>query len=158
MSERVERLKLERVEDVCRLIASKPAIVPEDMPIEEVLNEFVNDPKRRIVCVVDSEQKLVGLISLTELLIYIGVHAGEAVKSFTHLTPYEAGLRYMMGNQAKHVMREAISVKSDDKLLDALNMMERTGLEELPVVNDEGMIIGEIHGLEILIETLKLLR
>jgi len=158
MSERVERLKLERVEDVCRLIASKPAIVPEDMPIEEVLNEFVNDPKRRIVCVVDSEQKLVGLISLTELLIYIGVHAGEAVKSFTHLTPYEAGLRYMMGNQAKHVMREAISVKSDDKLLDALNMMERTGLDELPVVNDEGMIIGEIHALEILIETLKLLR
>jgi len=158
MSEGVERLRLEKVRDIFRLIVSKPAVVPEDARIEEVLNEFVNDPRRRIVCVVDSEQKLVGLISLTELLIYIGVHAGEAVKSFTHLTPYEAGLRYMMGNQAKHVMREAISVKSDDKLLDALNMMERTGLEELPVVNDEGMIIGEIHGLEILIETLKLLR
>jgi len=158
MSEGVKRLRLEKVQDVFRLIASKPAIVPDDAPIEKVLDEFVNDPKRRIVCVVDGEQKLVGLISLTELLIYIGVHAGEAVKSFTHLAPYEAGLRYMMGNQAKHVMREAISVKSDDKLLDALNMMEQTGLEELPVVNDQGMIVGEIHGLEILIETLKLLR
>jgi len=93
-----------------------------------------------------------------ELLIYIGVHAGEAVTSFTHLAPYEAGVLYMIGNQAKHSMKEAISVKSDDKLLDALNRMEQTGLEELPVINDQGMIVGEIHGLEILIETLKLLR
>jgi len=158
MSEGVERLRLEKVRDVFRLIASKPAIVPEDAPIERVLDEFVNDLKRRIVCVVDSERKLVGVISLMELLIYIGVHAGEAVRSLAHLTPYEAGLRYMMGNQAKHVMKEAVSVKSDDRLLDALNMMEQTGLEELPVVNDQGKIVGEIHGLEILIETLKLLK
>lgn len=158
MSERVERLRLEKVQDVSHLVASKPATVPEDAPIEKVLDEFVSDPKRRIVCVVDSERKLVGVISLMELLIYIGVHAGEAVESFAHLTPYEAGLRYMMGSQAKHVMKEAISVKSNDRLLDALNIMEQTGLEELPVVNDQGIIVGEIHGLEILIETLKLLR
>lgn len=158
MSEGVKRLRLEKVRDIFRLIASKPAIVPEDAPIEKVLDEFVSDPKRRIVCVVNNERKLVGLIRLTELLTYIGVHAGEAVTSLAHLTPYEAGLRYMMGNRAKHLMKEAISVKSDDKLLDALNIMEETGLEELPVVNDQGMIVGEIHGLDILIETLKLLR
>jgi CBS domain-containing protein len=157
MGEVVKRLGLEKVRDASRLMALKPAVLLEDAPIEKVLGELVEDPKRRIVCVVDSDRKLVGVISLTELLIYIGVHAGEAVKSFAHLTPYEAGLRYMMGNQAKHVMRAAISVKSDDNLLDALNLMERSGLEELPIVDDQGKVVGEIHALEIFIETLKLL-
>jgi len=41
MSERVERLRLEKVRDIFRLIVSKPAVVPEDARIEEILNEFV---------------------------------------------------------------------------------------------------------------------
>jgi len=48
-------------------------------------------------------------------------------------------------------MVKPVTVSEDDRLLNALEKMMKHGLEDLPVVDENGTLIGELNGFEILL-------
>ncbi|ACM23817.1 MULTISPECIES: CBS domain-containing protein [Thermotoga] len=136
-----------KVKDVCRLISLNPTIVEEDDPIEEVVDKILEDPITRTVYVV-RDGKLVGMIPVLHLLKVTGFH-------FFGFIPKEelvrSSMKKLVAKSASEIMVPPVYVHPDTPVEEALKMMIDNNIQEMPVLNEEGEIIGDLNSLEILL-------
>ncbi|MCD6551150.1 CBS domain-containing protein [Thermotoga sp.] len=136
-----------KVKDVCRLISLNPTIVEEDAPIEEIVNKILEDPITRTVYVVRNN-KLVGMIPVLHLLKVTGFH-------FFGFIPKEelvrSSMKKLVAKSAFEIMMPPIHVCLDTPIEEALKMMIDNNVQEMPVLNEKGEIIGDLNSLEILL-------
>jgi len=96
-----------------------------------------------LACVVDEQNRLRGVITPKELLKVIEVREYGATRS-----PFFEGpevLHLLTSRYAEDIMTGPISVKADDEIEKAINVMLDEGFYEVPITDKDGKLIGEIN-------------
>ncbi|HAA82258.1 MAG: CBS domain containing protein [Thermotoga sp. 47_83] len=136
-----------KVKDVCKLISLKPTVVEEDTPIEEIVDRILEDPVTRTVYVA-RDNKLVGMIAVMHLLKVSGFH-------FFGFIPKEelirSSMKRLIAKNASEIMLDPVYVHMDTTLEEALKLMIDNNIQEMPVVDEKGEIVGDLNSLEILL-------
>jgi len=143
-----DELSFRYVKDAYRLIVSDPIVVSRGMGLHDVVDRVLADPRTRSAYVIDDKNKLVGMIGLTQML--------AAVQG--SLSLFEKGRQKQVTKKrvplpfsVEEYMVKPVTVTEDDRLLSALDKMMRHGLEDLPVVDENDALVGELNGFEILL-------
>jgi CBS domain-containing protein len=138
-----------KVAECYQKITLTPSTVNADDSITLVRKKITKaDPVNRSVYVVDENNKLLGIITVKELLKVLAVRGGIS----SGKTPTRRKLlNYVSADTtAKDIMRSPISVKTTDSLEKALEIFVLHGLEELPVVDENNVVIGDLDAYELL--------
>ncbi len=134
-----------RVADVENLVVSGPAKVQKSARIGEIIDKMLACPACRTVYVIDVEGNLVGAVTQEKVLELIGFRVGVRENSsigFFHL------LRDTLKESAEQIVVKSKAVKRETKLSEALRLMVENRVTELPIVDDDYKLIGELNSLE----------
>jgi CBS domain-containing protein len=130
--------------------------VREEEEIYKVIEKIAEDRETMLACVVDKEDRLKGVITPKELLKIVEARVFEMI-SHPFIEGREA-LGLLTLKYAKDIMSAPISIKPDDRVEQAINIMLDEGFYEVPVVNEKGQILGEINYFGIIIDSVGYLR
>jgi CBS domain-containing protein len=142
-----DELSFRYVRDAYRLIVTKPIVVTKGLALHEVVDRVLADPRTRSAYVVDDRGKLAGMIGLTQMLNAIQ----SSLSLFEKGRPQSTSRRAPLPFSVEEYMVKPVTVTEDDRLLSALEKMIKHGLEDLPVVDEDGTLVGELNGFEILL-------
>lgn len=142
-----------KVKDVYDTMVGKPAIVKDDALLKDAVEAMTINHISRKVYVTDSEGKLLGVISMETLLKHVGYRVGVREEGMISFFKFVTGI---FKENVTEFMKDPITVTNENKVLDALKIMVENHLNDLPVIDDEGKIIGELNSLEILEEAKKI--
>jgi len=133
-----------KIKTMRKLVTPYPVFVFKDTPADEIADVFICNPKLRSVYVVDENLKLIGKVTLSTLI----------KNEFQDLIPesldYFESLQFIGEKTAEELMIPPVYVKDDDTLKTAFLEMYKHNLEELPVVDDERHLVGNIDLIELL--------
>jgi CBS domain-containing protein len=134
------------VGDVYDLVLKEPSTVKTGAKIREVFDELLTHPVSRKVYVVDEEGKLLGAVTTQTLLRLLGYRVG--VREFAGLSLWKL-MRDMLKEGVEGIFIKIPPVKADDKLTKALQIMLDEHVNDLPVVDADGKLVGELNSQEI---------
>lgn len=126
--------------------ALKPIIVHVDTPLDEIVKQFVTNPQISLACVINQEDRLVGLIEEKQLgeIMLIPAMPDQFIQD---PEGYEQALKYAKmkpDRPASDVMGEAAFVSESGTLEEAYIAMRSHKLEALPVVDKHYHVTGYI--------------
>jgi CBS domain-containing protein len=134
------------VSDIYDLVIKEPATVSSGSKIREVFDEYLKNPGSRKVYVVDEEGKLLGAVTTETLLRLLGYRVG--IREFAGLSLWKM-MRDLLKEGVDGIFIRVPTVKKTDKVTKALQVMLDNHLNDLPVVDSDGKLIGELNSLEI---------
>ena len=135
------------VSEVYKIFTKKPALVSEETSIEDVINELLKDPASRSVYVVNKDNKLSGIITTTVLLKTTHFLKGkQTLRKEDSLNAY----KIISAKYAKDIAHPPVFVYEDTDIIDALEKMIDENIQELPIINREKKVIGDLNCLELL--------
>jgi CBS domain-containing protein len=140
------------VEDIFEIV-SKPVSVTEDAILKDAVEAITQNSHSRKVYVVDGEGKLKGVITIETMLRQVGYKVGvreTGVISF---------FKFLSGVLKENVMEfteKPATITKRHKVLEALRMMVDYHLNDLPVIDEEDRLEGELNSLEILVKARQL--
>jgi len=135
------------VKEVYKTFTLEPPILSEDSSIEGIISTLLKDPRSRSVYIVDKDEKLTGII--TTLIILKATNILKGKKSVLKHDVFNA-IKIAKARQAKDIMHPPMYVYESSKILDVLEMMSRENIQELPVIDKDKRVIGDLNCLEIL--------
>jgi len=138
-------MKKVRVSDIRNLITKNASVVKEDDSLLKVAEEIVRDPRTRSVYVVDKSGKLKGIIPVIELIQYLYYEYIPQEYIFYHFPLAMSGEPV-----ADEIMLPPVYVHDRDKITDALKKLFKNNLKEIPVVDENMKIIGDLNILELI--------
>lgn len=135
------------VGDIRHIHTEFPVCINEKESINEVLKSGISGRRCRNIYVVNSRQELTGVIRIKDML-----------RNLFPLTALSEGLNLNVKNvpvmraaSARDIMSKSpASVKESTPLNRAMLLLLRENLLELPVVDDAGLIIGQLDASEII--------
>jgi len=133
-----------KVKEARDLITLRPSIISEEVPIQEVVKTIIDDPKHRALYVVDKNSKLIGIIDLRRLARHI----------FPHFFEEDLIGRGIIDLVSSETAKDLIPhppacVTDDDDLETAFGKMMENRLEEIPVVDKDMKVVGDLNLLEL---------
>ncbi len=140
------------ISEVLNRLKLTPVIIHEDDTLEEAARAMLQQPNVQCACVVNDENRLVGILPLTTIADDVFLHIVPE-EFLSHVTDLDGVADFMQRSQARQVraaMQPPIWVKPDDTVQDAFKKMHESGLNGLPVVDDNYRIIGYVNLLELL--------
>ncbi len=138
----MKNIKVKKARD---LLTHRPSIISEDAPIQEVVKAIIDDPKHRALYVVDKNSNLIGIVDLRRVTRYI----------FPHLFEEDLigrGIIDLVSSEtAKDLIPHSPTYVTDDNddLETAFRKMMENRLEEIPVVDKDMKVIGDLNLLEL---------
>jgi CBS domain-containing protein len=137
---------------VNEILCLEPIIVQAQQPLLDLVETMIGCPAIDVVCVVNEQQRLVGLLPLQNLAddLFMMI-VPEEFLSETH--DQEGALRYAKltaTRTAGDAMLPAVWVKENDTLKDAFQKMHDNKLSGIPIVDDRYEVTGYINLLELL--------
>ena len=103
----------------------------------------------RSVYVVDDAGHLKGIITLGQIMKGIAVQEGLGTRDNDFKSPYKL-FQYSPFGLAKDIMGPPAYVTKNTKLQAALETMVLGRINELPVVDEDGKVIGDLNAYELL--------
>ncbi|RMG70151.1 MAG: CBS domain-containing protein [Nitrospirae bacterium] len=128
-------MKKERVKDLrpyeTALCAGREA------NINELIEQFMKDPALHHICVVDNKDRLLGLVNRKRLFKVLFLH---------HLSP-DTRLSKLLGlvtaeTSSDLMLTHVISCREDEGIRELIKKIIVNRIRELPVVDDEGRVLG----------------
>ncbi len=143
-----------RVSDVVAEVAKtvKPATVSIEASLKEAVEAIIEDSETRKVYVVDGDGKLKGTITLETLLRHAGYRLG--VRS-TGVTSFLRMLAEISDDRVTEVMSKPVKVLHNEMVMNVTKLMVEHHLNDLPIVDDRNVLVGELNGLDILKASMK---
>ncbi len=135
------------VGEIYKTFTVKPPVLHENAKIQDIIKILLEDPQSRSVYIVDNNNKLTGIIST--LLIMKATHIIKGKKTILKEDVFNA-IRISKASEAKDIMHPPIYVYENDKILDVLEKMSSENIQELPVVDKNKHVLGDLNCLEIL--------
>lgn len=135
------------VRDVCDPEAKHSIIVCADESLENVLRHFARESWLRSIFVTNAEGRLEGVITRSDLLHWAQLRLGVALKGPLdpeRILRLAQLVRAATAKEAIHPGSERIAVRLDTPLEDVLAIMLDVDLISLPVVDEEGRILGDV--------------
>ena len=143
------------VSDVYQLSEDAYLAVPEDTSLEEVINRFAHEPGIRAIFLVDKKSRFAGTIRRADLMKWLYFQlfgrAGGQKASTGEV------LRIAFAKEARDLARgdwKYFGVKTGDTLQTALDRMIAYGDATIPVLDDEGRIVGDLRVTDILLKVI----
>ena len=135
-----------------------PLIRPED-EFTDVVLQLARQPELRGAFVVDHQQRLLGVITRTDLLEWARAKLGAALQAPWRGTEETLRLASLINattaGQVMHKASSRAAVKLEDSLAHALRLMVELDLIVLPVVDGERRVVGEVRLSDILVRALE---
>lgn len=130
-------------------------ICHEDEPIEKIIKIYAENPHLRGIFALDKNEKFIGVITRNDLLMWAKYKIGSGIEDSIYLkTTYDEIKRYALSHKISEMIHpnsaEAF-VREDDNILKALRLMLDSSLIDVPVIDSEGKIIGDLKLTEILL-------
>lgn len=139
-------MKRFRVSDAVKQNCREPIIVRGEASIYETVQLLIDAPHARSAFVVDEQGRLVGIVTLKDLVQHIFTHlyfekkkAGRSILELIHKE-----------NAIDLAKIDPVCVTKRDNLEDAVRKVLDNDMEEIPVVDEEGNVIGDLNLLELL--------
>jgi len=135
------------------LMSSKFAKVAEEDQLSQVVVKTAKDKKTMLACVLDEEGKLKGIITPKELLRAVEIREFGTIRR-----PFFEGqeiLHILSSKYAKDIMSPPVSVKPEDSVDKAIDIMLDKGCYEVPVVDEQERILGVINYFSIITSSAK---
>jgi CBS domain-containing protein len=130
----------------------KPATVSIEANMRDAVEAIIEDSETRKVYVVDGDGKLKGMVTLETLLRHAGYRLG--VRS-TGVTSFLRMLAEISDDKVTEVMSKPVKVLHNEMLMNVTKLMVENHLNDLPIVDDDNVLIGELNGLDILKASMK---
>ncbi|MEM2901092.1 MAG: CBS domain-containing protein [Thermoplasmata archaeon] len=146
-------VKEELVGDVFERIVTTPAKVSRGQTLKEAVEAILKVPITRKVYVVDSTGKLEGVIKVETILRHAGYRMGVRKSG---IASYFKMLSEVFKDKVEDIMEKPITVTKKDTIARATKLMVENHLNDLSVVDENGILIGEINSMEILSASIKL--
>jgi arabinose-5-phosphate isomerase len=106
-------------------------IVREETILKEALEEM-GRTRLGIVCVIDDAKRLLGILT-----------DGDIRRKLLKVQkPFSA---FFVDDALDHSIRTPSTIKPDDTLVHAVEVMEHKQIWDLPVVDDDGILVGLLH-------------
>jgi CBS domain-containing protein len=135
------------VADVFEMVGQPASTVTENAKLGDVVDAMVKHPLSRKVYIVDPEQRVLGVVDADTLLKLIGHRVGVQRNAGLSVIGF---LRETLKENAVDFMHKVRPVTKDMKLTAALQIMLDDKVADLPVVDADGKIIGELISIEML--------
>ncbi|HIE17990.1 MAG TPA: CBS domain-containing protein [Dehalococcoidia bacterium] len=135
------------------LMISEYDQVPEEESIYGAVKKITASRRSKIACVVDKEGRLKGLLTPRDILEALEVRKFGTIRGRFFVGPEV--LHLLTSKYVRDIMSAPISVHVDDEIEEAVNTMLDHGFYELPVVDKEERVIGEISYFDILVDSLE---
>jgi CBS domain-containing protein len=140
------------VEVVIETLNLEPTLVHVDTPLDEVAQAMFAHPRVHVICVLNDDGRLVGVLDLRTLAddFFFRIVPEEFLSEVTDL---EHAMRFaeMSGMRtAADAMHEPVWVKRGQTVKDAFKRMHEHDLPGLPVVDDRYHVTGYINLLELM--------
>jgi len=134
-----------RVRDLLPYSRSEPSLVRTTATLREVVGKLIEDRATREVYVVDDDGRFHGLITVRRIARFV----------FSALVPDRSSatdlLDLLSAERAEELaIRKTAFVEMDDSFEHVIDLMLRYEMNEIPVVDDDGVIAGNLDLLEIL--------
>ncbi|BDU51239.1 CBS domain-containing protein [Haliovirga abyssi] len=145
-------MKTIKIKDVRNKI-TKPLIVEKGKKIEEVANLFLDNKINRTIYVINSKKEMVGYITLKKAvkrllidMIDSDFYLKSGNENFYSLS------KFASANIVDDIMEtDYIGISDKDSLDTAVKIMYKFDVQELPVMNENREVIGDLNVLEIII-------
>ena len=134
------------VREVPEVVVRVPRTVRRADPISVAIESLLARPESRMVYVVE-DGKLVGTVSWRNVLKVTKARYGARSAG---LVPLVQLFRDLKPERAEDIMREPTPVTLDTPLREVLVLMDETKQNDLPVVDEDGRLIGEVNGMHIM--------
>jgi len=141
-----ERLEQLRVGDFDQLISKMPPAVQKSAILGQVIEVMLASPRSGKVYVIDVEGNLVGVVT-SESIMKLVVHRAGIREN--NAKPFIELIRQVLREGVEQAMEKAQPVKPSTPLMVALSLMHDHHLTDIPVVDDDHKLIGELVGLEL---------
>jgi CBS domain-containing protein len=143
----MEIMEAKSVADAFKELVRDGPKVKMGAKVHEAVQALIDNPCSRAVYVVDENDKLVGTISYRSLMRASSARFGVRKDGIFSFVQY---LKDMLMENVDTLMRKPTPVTKDTKLKKALELMEDTRQNDLPVVDENGRLVGELSGMEIM--------
>ena len=140
------------VEKIVKILELPAITVQADAQLIEIVEQMLAYPRVHLVCVVNREQRLMGLIDAAALAdaLFFSVFPEEFLGEIKDIEQVMAYAQRTQTRLAEDLMRQPIWVKMDDNLEKAFHLMHEHKLPGLPVIDDHYHIVGYINLLELM--------
>lgn len=129
-----------KVRDCFQNVTPDVDLVPIDTSIDEIIEIIARNTASRSAFVVDEDEKLVGIISIREVIEILGAK---------YLKKRGFGLAHgILAQTAADIMRDAEFVDIDDDLEEALKISVLHNFDDIPVV-ENGKVVGDVDCFEL---------
>ena len=135
-----------KIKEILEIIGSRDLpLVKEDDTIREVLEKMLNYSHTRLMYVVDDEQKCRGIISLGALIRHLFSSSFEPTVHARFVIPM------ITAETAEHIMNAGlIYATAEDEVEKVIKRMIKAAIKEIPVLDEENRIIGDVTMLDLL--------
>jgi CBS domain-containing protein len=100
--------------------------------------------------VIDDENRVIGVISEADLLLLAGMKREHTFRDVLRSILGEPLAVRKKGTRVEHVMSfPPVTAKADDDVAEVANILDERRIKRLPVVNEEGKLIGIISRADI---------
>jgi CBS domain-containing protein len=137
---------------IVNIMDLNPIRVQADALLKEVVEQTILNPRVQVICVVNREERLIGLIDVKTLSdsLFFSIFPEEYFSSLKDIDKVMDYAKRTSVHQAEDLMRDPISVKMDDSLERAFHLMHENELQGLPVIDDYYHVVGYINMLELM--------
>ena len=137
------RLATLKVQDIRHLLVEDPATIRPDASLLEVLEEMKKDLRTRHVYVVDEAGRLLGTVRMGSVVQYL-FPFDALVELNTPL--YEAYVPRLDAKTAADLMHTPpVRVTEETSLGDMAKLLIHEAIDELPVVDENERLIGQVN-------------
>jgi len=135
------------VDDVFDKFVLKPSQVGKGATIALVIDQMLANPLSRKVYVTDAENRYIGTVSTETVLRLMGYRLGVREYGGASFIRF---LKDTLKERADDIMVKGRTVTRETKLSAAMKIMMDDHLNDLPVVDNDGRLIGELASLQLL--------
>lgn len=146
-------MKTIMVKEVYKLHGKASTAVAEKAALDFVVALFGHEPSFQGIFFVDSDKRYTGMITRFDLLQLFRVNKfkpkEEALNEFLSTARHKKAKELQLQDMSSY------SVKEIDSLQSALDLMLKFEKDIIPVVDDQGAILGDLSLSEVLLRTLE---
>jgi CBS-domain-containing membrane protein len=143
------KIQVSQIQKLMDLVAVQ---VQADAPLHKVVEAIVTRPRVQVVCVVNREERLIGLIDIASLAdtMFFEIFPEEYISEATDVEKVITYLQRSKVRTAEELMRPPVWVKGEDSLEKVFHVLHAEKLNGVPVIDDHYHIVGYINLLELM--------
>lgn len=141
-------LSNKRVADVRNLLVKKASVIDLNSPIDDLLKLYLREPRTRHIYAVDENERLIGTLRMNKIVELLFPYTALSAKCNEVLSGW---LPIVGAQTVKDIMNPSpFWVFEETSLAEVAKIFMREKINELPVVDDDLRVIGQINVFEII--------